>query len=288
MINTLVLTSWLLLSVQPAEPTQEEPTIKVDKLADDVYLYTHNAHRSLFVVTDEGILVTDPQSPESAPRYLEEVRKISQAPIRYVVYSHHHDDHISGGAAFGDEAVIVGHANVPGHLSADSEGSADSPDSIVSVDVTFSNLMSLHLGNLEVQLIYPGPSETDSNIIVFIPERKVAFMVDTVAARRLPWRTLGNSDPRQWVEALKELDALDFEILAPGHGPTGTKANVGEYVQYFTDLIDAVGKRLDQGQTLEEIQESLELPTYGDWFRYDEHFKLNIEGVYRALTTDTE
>ncbi len=70
MINTLILSSWLFFSAQ------EEPTIKVDKLADNVYLYTHNAHRSLFVVTDEGILVTDPQSPESATRYLEEVRKI--------------------------------------------------------------------------------------------------------------------------------------------------------------------------------------------------------------------
>ncbi len=276
MISTLVLTSWMLLSAQG------EPTIKVDKLADNVYLYTHNAHRSLFVVTDEGILVTDPQSPESATRYLEEVRKISQAPFRYVVYSHHHDDHISGGAVFGDEAVVFGHANVPGHLS------GDSADNIVPVDVTFSNLMSLHLGDLEVQLIYPGPSETDSNIIVFIPERRVAFMVDAVAARRLPWRTLGNTDPYEWVAALKELDALDFDILAPGHGPTGTKANVGEYVQYFTDLIDAVRKRVDQGQTLEEIQESLGLPAYADWFRYDEHLKLNIEGVYKALTSDTE
>ena len=224
MISTLILSSWLLFSAQ------EETIIKVDKLADNVYLYTHNAHRSLFVVTDDGILVTDPQSSESAPRYLEEVRKISQAPIRYVVYSHHHDDHISGGAVFGGEAVVVGHANVPGHLSGDSAGS------IVPVDVTFSNLMSFHLGELEVQLIYPGPSETDSNIVVLVPERKVAFMVDAIASRRLPWRTLGNADPYEWLAALKELDELDFEILAPGHGPTGTKANVGEYVSRREEL----------------------------------------------------
>ena len=58
-IITLVLSSWLFLSAQA------KPTITVDKLADNVYLYTHNAHRSLFVVTDKAILVTDPQSPES-------------------------------------------------------------------------------------------------------------------------------------------------------------------------------------------------------------------------------
>ena len=183
------------------------------------------------------------------------MRKISQVPIRYIVYSHHHDDHISGGSAFGDEAVVVGHANVSG----------DSGGSIVPVDMTFSDLMSFHLGDLEVQLIYPGPSETDSNIIVLVPERKVAFMVDAVASRRLPWRTFGNANPSEWLAALKELDRLDFEILAPGHGAIGTKANVGEYVQYFTDLIEAVRERVDQGQTLAEIQESLELPAYADW-----------------------
>ena len=276
MITTLILSSWLLLSVQ------DRPTITVDKLAENVYLYTHNAHRSLFVVTDEGILITDPQSPESAARYLAEVRKISQAPIRYLVYSHHHDDHVSGGAAFGGEAVIVGHANVPGHLA------GDSASNILPVDVTFSNRMSFHLGDLEVRLIYPGPSETDSNIIVLVPERKVAFMVDAVASRRLPWRTLGNADPYEWLAALKELDKLDFEILAPGHGDIGTKADVGAYVQYFTDLIAAVRERVEEGQNLAEIQESLELPAYADWGRYDEHLKLNIEGVYRALTTETE
>lgn len=276
MFATLILGSWLFLSIQ------EEPTITVDKLADNVYLYTHDVHNSLFVVTDDGILITDPQSPESAARYLEEVRKISQAPIRYIVYSHHHGDHVSGGAAFGDEAIVIGHANVPGHLSGDTEGS------IVPVDVTFSNLMSLHLGDLEVRLIYPGPSETDSNIIVLVPKRNVAFMVDAVATRRLPWRTLGTGDVNEWVAALKELDTLDFDILAPGHGPTGTKANVGEYVQYFTDLIEAVREQLRQGRTLAEIQESLKLPAYEDWERYQEHLKLNIEGVYRTLTTDTE
>jgi glyoxylase-like metal-dependent hydrolase (beta-lactamase superfamily II) len=281
MKGTLILAGWILLSAATVT-AQEEPTIDVEKLADNVYLYTHNVHRSLFVVSGDQILVTDPQSPESAERYLVEVRKISPAPIRYLVYSHHHGDHISGGAAFSEDPIIIGHANVPGHLSGDSDAA------IVPVDVTFSKVMSFYLDDLEVRLVYPGPSETDSNIIVFIPERKVAFMVDAVASRRLPWRTLGDGDPYKWVAALEELDTLDFEILAPGHGPTGTKANVREYIQYFTDLTEAVKERIEQGQTLEQIQESLELPAYADWLRYDEHLKLNIEGVYRKLTAGTD
>ena len=90
----------VLMLVARVAPAQE-PTIEVDKLADNVYLFTHNAHRSLFVVTQDAILATDPQSVEASPRYLEEIRKISQAPIKYLVYSHHHADHVSGASAFG-------------------------------------------------------------------------------------------------------------------------------------------------------------------------------------------
>jgi glyoxylase-like metal-dependent hydrolase (beta-lactamase superfamily II) len=251
----------------------QEPRIDVETLGDNVYLFSHNAHRSLFVVTDDGILATDPQSVEAAPRYVEEIRKISQAPIKYLVYSHHHDDHVSGGSAFGD-VTIIAHEGVLDHIRGD----------ILPPDVTFAEESSVYLGGLEIRLIYPGPSETQSNIIDYIPDRSVAFMVDAVAVRVVPWRNMASANPFDWIAALEKLDAIDFEILAPGHGPTGTKATVGEYLAYMRALVDAVQKGIEDGQTLEQMQESLELADYADWTRYDEHFDLNIEGVHRELT----
>ena len=141
----------------------------------------------------------------------------------------------------------------------------------------------IEVGSLQVQLIYPGPSETDSSLVILVPERRVAFMVDAVAVRTLPWRTMDGANPHDWISALERLDALDFDILAPGHGPTGSKSDVRENINYLETLVDAVQERIDQGQTLEEIQETLELPEYSDWVRYNEHFKENIQGVYREL-----
>jgi glyoxylase-like metal-dependent hydrolase (beta-lactamase superfamily II) len=266
---------WFLVAAPAAAQTETEPPrVEVEKLAENVYLYTHNAHRSLFVATDGAVLATDPQSPEAAARFVEEIRKVSSAPIRYLVYSHHHDDHVSGGRAFDDDVVIIAHEGVLGHVSGE----------IVPPTMTFDGDASIYLGSLEVRLVYPGPSETESNIIVHVPERKVAFMVDAVSVRTLPWRSLGGSNPEQWIAALEKLDALDFEILAPGHGPTGKKEHVREYITYFRDLTRAVKERVDRGETLARIQETLELPKYRDWVRYGEHFDLNIEGIHRALT----
>lgn len=270
-MKRLVLVSLVVLTARAL--FAQEPTIEVEKLAENVYLFTHNAHRSLFVVTDDAILATDPQSVEAAPRYVEEIRKVSQAPIEFLVYSHHHDDHVSGGEAFGD-VTIIAHEAVLDHIQGD----------ILPPDITFAEETSVYLDDLEVRLIYPGPSETESNIIVHVPERNVAFMVDAVGVRVLPWRNLSGSNPHEWIAALEELDEIDFEILAPGHGPTGEKEHVGEYIAYMNALVAAVQEGIDQGQSLEEMQASLELPEYRDWTRYDEHFDLNIEGIHRELT----
>ncbi len=261
--------AWVLVLAGLAQP----PRVDVEKLAENVYLFTYEVHRSLFIATDEAVLATDPQSPEAAKRFVEEIRRVSAAPIKYLVYSHHHDDHASGGKAFGD-AVIVAHRAVLGQVTGE----------IVPPTVTFDGNLSIYLGGLEVRLIYPGPSETESNVIVFVPERKVAFMVDAVFVKALPWRNMSGADLAKWVAALEELEKLDFQILAPGHGPTGGKDHVRAFITYFEDLLDAVSKRIKAGESLPSIQATLELPKYRDWARYGEHFDLNIEGAYRELT----
>lgn len=272
----------ILLAAAPAgnapaleAPQEQEPRVDVERLADGVYLFTHQFHRSLFVVGSESVMVTDPQSSEAAARYVEEVRKVTDLPIRWVVYSHHHEDHASGAEVFGDDVTIVAQSHARLHID---EGSP-----VVRPDLFFHDAATVMLGDLRVNLIYPGPSETDSSIIVWVPDREVAFMVDAVAVRTVPWRDLGGADPIAWIDALKGLEDLDFEILATGHGPTGTKEHVAEYIVYFETLVGEVRDRMRAGENLEQIQASLELPQYSDWARYDSHFDLNIEGIYRAL-----
>jgi glyoxylase-like metal-dependent hydrolase (beta-lactamase superfamily II) len=256
----------------------EPPTIKVQEVAEGVYLYSYNIHNSLFVVANDTVLVTDPQNTNSAQLYLKEIRKITQAPVRYMVYSHRHGDHISGGDQFGSGFTTIGHVNMQGKLGPTSYGER------LPLEVSFSDQMSVFLGDLEVRLIYPGPNESDDNIIVFIPDRKVAFMVDTVGVRRLPWRVFSGGKPSNWRDALEILADLDFDVLAPGHGVIGGKEHVVEYVEYIDDLIDAVRGRMDQGESLEQIQESLQLPKYSDWIFYEQFLKMNIEAVHKEIS----
>ena len=84
-------------------------TTKVDG-TDNVYVFRYQNHQAMFVVTPAGVIVTDPISygrPQAAKTYLDEIRKITKAPVKYLIYSHHHYDHIAGGKVFKDAGATV-------------------------------------------------------------------------------------------------------------------------------------------------------------------------------------
>ena len=129
----------------------EPPTIKVQKVAEGVYLYSYNIHNSLFVVANDTVLVTDPQNTDSAQLYLKEIRKITQAPVRYMVYSHRHGDHISGGDQFGSGFVAVNpNSKIPSLIDPDGPNGA-------SYTVIESGAILMYLGLLKSTASDSGP-----------------------------------------------------------------------------------------------------------------------------------
>ena len=98
----------------PFATTQVEGT-------NNVYIFRYGFHQSMFIVTPQGVIATDPIGylrPEAVTTYIDEIRKITQAPIRYVIYSHHHYDHIAGGKPFKDAgARFIAHKNARDHLA---------------------------------------------------------------------------------------------------------------------------------------------------------------------------
>ena len=111
---------------------------------------------------------------------------------------------------------------------------------------------------------------------------RVAFIVDIVSPGRLPWRT-STSAINGMIEQITAVEALDFEVLLPGHSNMGTKADASDAKQYLIDLRAAVQAELDAGKSAEEIKANLKLPQYASWLQYEEWLPLNIEGVLTAL-----
>src|SRR6202795_4392141 len=99
-----LLAAAALPAVAQAPPPPLFSTTKVDG-ADGVYIFRYQGHQSMFIVTPQGVIATDPigeRRPQAVTTYIAEIRKITQAPIKYVIYSHSHFDHIAGGKPFKD------------------------------------------------------------------------------------------------------------------------------------------------------------------------------------------
>ena len=256
---------------------QQAPKRSVTKIAGDLYRFQNNFHYSVFLVTPDGVIATDPINLEAAAWLRHEIAARFGKPVKYLIYSHDHRDHIAGGQVFSDTATVVAHENAKRTIVAEKRPTA-------VPDVTFSDRMTITLGGKVVELLYLGRSHSDNMIVMRFPAERALFTVDFITVKRLPYMTLSDSYFPDWIEAIKRVEALDFDILAPGHGVLGTKADARDHRMYMEDLYAAVLGAARAGQTLDQAKQNITLPKYKDWGRYKEWLPLNIEGVYKRVT----
>ncbi len=238
---------------------------------------TPNFHYSVLLVTSEGVIATDPIDAEAANWLLQEVEEQFGVPITYVIYSHDHADHISGGEVFQDAgALVVAHENAKRDILDE-----DHPTAVP--DITFDRQLTIELGGKVVELTYVGRNHSNNSLVMHFPEERTVFAVDFIPVKSMPFRNLPDWYIPDWVDSLKAVEQMDFDILAPGHGPLGDRSDVTAMRGYVEDLIRAVGAAARAGQTLEEAQASITLPEYESWSQYEQYLPLNIEGVYNRI-----
>lgn len=274
-----VLLTLLVFHASPALAQLSRPADEITTLTNDVYLFRHQSHQNVFIVTSEGVIVTDPISPEAATWLKSEIKKLTDQPVRYVIYSHHHSDHISGGSVFADTALFVSHqAAQPNILH------AGDPATPVPT-LTFSDRMSISLGGKQIELIYTGKNHSDNSLVVLLPRDKLLFAVDFIPIETVAYRALPDSYPDDWIESLKQVEQLDFDMLVPGHGTIGRKEHVRLFREYLEALRFAVGEQLGNGASLEEAKQAVRLARYERWYGYADWLAENVEGMYRYLSS---
>ena len=102
---------------------QQRPQIETTKVdgTDNVYIFRNGNHQAMFIVTKDGVIATDPVAygrPTGGQQYVDEIKKVTDKPIKYLIYSHHHFDHIAGGKAFKDAgATVIAHKRAKERLA---------------------------------------------------------------------------------------------------------------------------------------------------------------------------
>ena len=261
----------------PITPSAQNPVREITKIAGEVYRFRNNAHYSVFAVTPAGIIATDPINTAAAAWLKDEMKKRwPDKAIKFVVYSHDHSDHISGGEAWADTATVVAHANAKEVIIGEKRPTA-------VPQVTFNEQATIELGGTVIELNYVGRNHSNNSLVMRFPKEKIAFAVDFIPVNAVAFRDFPDAYLDEWIDSLRRVEAMEFDILAPGHGPLGTKANVTAFRNYLEDLRGQVLAAARAGKSLEETKKTVDLSKYKDWGGYEQMGQLNIEGVYRLV-----
>jgi glyoxylase-like metal-dependent hydrolase (beta-lactamase superfamily II) len=273
-ITTLGATAFATLAALPALAQQpQRPMMETTKVegTDNVYIFRNGNHQAMFVVTRDGVIATDPVAygrPTGGQAYVDEIRKVTDKPIRYLIYSHHHFDHIAGGKAFKDAgAKIVAHKRAQERLAVLKDPHTPPPDEVVT-----DKGRTIKLGGTTLELKYVGPNHSDSTLVFRLPKEKLLFVVDLIPVGQVPARGMIDFYPLEAEASIKKIIAMDWERLIPGHpGPNGRLGNKQDAQNLLTLLQEASAemKKLGQdGKCWDTAEKEFKLPKYESWPGY--------------------
>ena len=223
----------LLLAFLVSWAVAQAPVREITQIAGEIYRFRNNNHYSIFAVTPAGIITTDPINAEAAQWLKAELQQRFGQPVKYLVYSHDHADHIAGGEVFADTAIVVAHENAKTAIVGERRPTA-------VPQVTFSDRMTIELGGTVLELSYVGRNHSDNSIVMRFPRERLLFAVDFIPVEAVAFRDFPDAYIEDWIESLKQVELMDFDTLVPGHGPLGRKEHVRLFREYMEDLHGAV------------------------------------------------
>lgn len=248
-----------------------------------------------FVIGDDGVAVIDTfQDAAAAKQLLAEIQKLTKLPVKFVINTHYHLDHVTGNAVFAQAgAVIIAHKNVRTWIHTENLkffGAGIKPeqkawiDGLFAPNLVYDSALELFLGSRRVVVRY-FPGHTGGDSVVSVPDVNVYFCGDLFWNKSLP--NLIDASTEKWIASdLKMADEAPQATFVPGHGDVGTVDGVRAMAAYITDLRAALAQPVKDGLKDDALVNAV-LPQlkqkYGDW-NYFEHFaKPNILDTAKEL-----
>ncbi|MBM3726620.1 MAG: MBL fold metallo-hydrolase [Acidobacteria bacterium] len=282
----------LVLALQTAGPGPGQ----VHQLAPDVYLRQADPDKRIianagWVVFRDYVLVIDANYPWGARAIVEDIRKTTNKPIRYVFDTHYHGDHAHGNSVFVDAgATIVCSAECAAESlrknpPAWERSAAEYRDvRLEHPQIAFPDRMAFDDGAHRVELIKVGPGHTLGDSVAWLPKEGILFTGDLCVNRR-SGNNVADADasPEGWVRALDGLMNFNPRTVVPGHGFLGGKEALAGQRAYLQAIIDGVRSGISRGQTADQLAETLDLGGHGLWGADKARNAPSIRAVYAKL-----
>jgi glyoxylase-like metal-dependent hydrolase (beta-lactamase superfamily II) len=250
-----------------------------------------------FVVTSDGVVVFDALgTPALGSAMIAAIGKVTQQPVKRVIISHYHADHIYGLQAFkAAGAEIWAHRNAQRYLASELAVARlaqrrvelfpwiDENTRIVTPDVWLDGDADFRLGGVTFRLLFSGGAHSPEDMLLFVVPDRTLFAGDLIFAGRVPF--VGTADSRGWLNAMDKMIAVQPMVVVPGHGPAST--NVARDLALTRDYIAYL--RETMGRAVKELEPFDAAYANTDWSRFDglpafaEANRINAWGTYLLL-----
>ena len=279
----LIIVPSLFLFITSALAQQQTRPVKLEKISERLYqvLDGRGATGGLYI-GDNGVLVIDSKMDKtSVDQTIEEIKKVTDKPIKFLINTHSDGDHVAGNKFFPQTVTFISQENcrkemlLPGRSGSPSEWTK--PESALFLpSITFRDKMDIYLGSKKVELWYFGVGHTTGDAVVYFPEEKVAFLGDQYFATRPQLiHSYKGGNSFEHVKTLeKMLATLDAEKFCLGHDVLADRSAVKKHIEQMKEMQEKVKSLAGQNKTIDEIKKE-----------FDQNQSALVESIYNELKT---
>jgi glyoxylase-like metal-dependent hydrolase (beta-lactamase superfamily II) len=291
--TTLLFTFIISASIGFAQ--QKEVQIKVNKVAENIYMLVGQGGNIAISVGEDGVFMIDDQFAPLTPKILAAIKTVTDKPVKFLINTHWHGDHTGGNENMQKEgAVIVAHENVRKRMSVDQfnkergRTTPASPKEALPV-ITFSKDVSFHFNDEAIFIFHVHEAHTDGDAMVYFTKSNVLHMGDTYFQGKYPFIDLNSGGSTQgYIAAIKKAVLLinDETKVIPGHRNISNKVALLAYIKMLEEIEKNVIAEIKAGKSEEEVTKNTNLTKkyddlkYGDWFISGEVLRKTF---YRSL-----
>jgi cyclase len=240
-----------------------------------------------WLLQPDNIVIVDSQFREQAGHLIDEIRKKPEAPIRYLINTHHHGDHTSGNIAFqGIAQHVLAHENSKKNQMNSAIKNGNEADQLYP-DMTYTDRWQQKIGDEVIDMQYWGPGHTNGDSIIHFQNANVVHLGDLIFNRKYPFIDKGaGAMIDNWIQILQQVQTyFDNETIfifghaLDGYQVTGNKDNISAFADYLTALLEFVSNQLKSGKSKDEIMAAIEIPGASQW---------QGDGIQRSLAAALE
>jgi glyoxylase-like metal-dependent hydrolase (beta-lactamase superfamily II) len=249
--------------------------ITTTEVGPGVYrLFVGESVSTVLFVGEDGVMLIDAAYEQTAPQLKAAIEAITSHPVKYLVNTHHHGDHVGGNYNMGKDATIIAHHFVKDFVSREHRAGERITPALpreAQPDISFSDEINFDFNGQTLQMKHLPKGHTGGDIIIYFPESKVLKMGDLLFADNFPFVDVNNGgDPLGYIknqQYILENYPEDLTIVG-GHGPIYTMEQLREYNRTLVQTMEVVRKAKEAGMTAEQMKANRILKEWEEWGKF--------------------